>query len=322
MIVRRRVHGVAGMALAYLLGLAIIPFLARGTIVRLARRLGGIGFRISGKTRRIALANLDLAFGNTISSEEKHRIARQSFQSFALVLIDLFWFARHTDERLAKYVTIAPSAKVALFTKPAIVVTGHFGNWEVFGQTFARIDPPFLAVAAHLKNSGPDRLLTKLRQGGSQKVAYKEGAMRAVIRVLDEGGKVGLVLDQNVLPNSGGMFVDFFGLPVPISSTAEKLSRKKGVPILLGSCMPDDKGFYDLTLPLSIPPPASGERDGTVTQAIARAFEAEIRRNPGQWLWMYKRWKYVRPGGQIEKYPFYAKQMTPSEEGKKQRGTT
>jgi KDO2-lipid IV(A) lauroyltransferase len=236
--------------------------------------------------------------------------------------MDLFWFARHTNERLTKYVTMTPSSEAMLRAKPAVAVTGHFGNWEILGQAVALVDPPFLAVAAHLKNSSADRLITKLRGGGSQKVAYKEGAMREATNVLDEGGRVGLLLDQNILPRAGGTFVEFFGLPVPMSSAAERLARMKNVPIIFGFCVADDKGYYKLYSPPPMMPSEAGVQDGVITQAIARTLEAEIRRDPGHWLWMYKRWKYVPPGGQIEKYPFYAKPMALRDRSKKQRGTT
>lgn len=308
MSIGRTVRGVGEMALAYL-GLSIIPFIPRSAIVRLARRLGDLMFRLSGKTRRIALANIDIVFGDTLSPEEKKNIARQSFKSLCLVLLDLFWFARNTSDRIRKYVVMDASSVIMKSAKPAIAVTGHFGNWEILGQTVALVDPPFLAIAAHLKNSVADRLVTRLRSGGSQRVAYKEGAMREAVNVLKEGGRVGLLLDQNVLPKAGGVFVDFFGLPVPMSSAAERLSKLTGLPIIFGFCVPDDRGYYRLYSPPAIPLAETGTQDGVVTQTIARSLEAEIRRNPGCWLWMYKRWKYISPGTPREKYPFYSRPM-------------
>lgn len=316
MSVRRTVRSVVEMAFAYL-GLSIIPVLSRGTIVRMAGRLGSAGFKLSGKTRRMALANLDLAFGDSLSTEEKKNIARRSFQMLALVLLDLFWFARHTRERILKHVEVDPSSEALRRAKPAIAVSGHFGNWEILGQAVALFDPPFLGIAAHIKNSMADRLLTRLRQGGNQRVAYREGAMREAVGVLNEGGRVGFLLDQNVLPRSGGVFVDFFGLSVPMSSAAERLAVRTGLPVILGFCVPAEAGRYTLYSPPALNPSDFAGREGAMTQAIAGVLEQEIRMRPGCWLWMYKRWKFIPPGAERGKFPFYSRPLAVSERKKK-----
>jgi len=151
-------------------------------------------------------------------------------------------------------------------------------------------------------------------------VAYKEGAAREAVRILKEGGRVGLLLDQNVLPMMGGTFVEFFGLPVPMSSVAERLALRTGLPVIFGFCIPDETGHYRLYSPPAILPAEVGNKEGAITQAVAQTLEDAIRNNPGSWLWMYKRWKFVPPDWPREKYPFYAKQVkmkTRREDGNK-----
>ncbi len=313
-------RGVMETVLAYA-GLAIIPFLSRATIVKLSRRLGLLGFKWSAKTRRIAMANLDIAFGNSLTAAEKEAIAKRSYQTLVLAVLDVFWFSRNTDERLRRYVDLDALYASVKDIKPAIAVTGHFGSWEILGQSIALIDPPFLAVAAHIKNPGVDRVLERLRSRGSQRISFREGAMRDVMRILRDGGRVGLLLDQNVLPKDGGVFVDFFGLPVVMSSAAERLSRKTGHRVGFGFCVPDDDGFYRTHVPPPISPADAGAADGQITQRIANVLEEAIRGNPGRWIWMYMRWKYMPPGASREKYPFYARPVELAGRSKRQGRT-
>lgn len=272
-------------------------------VVWMAGRLGRVAFRCSGKLRQIALANLDVAFGTTLSQADKERIAEESFRTFALVLIDLFWFGFLGKRRIAANLIFDPSYDYYFKTSPVIVAAGHIGNWEVLGQAMAIRDAPTLSVAAPLDNPYVDRILTYLRRKSGQKVVFKEGAVKMLLRTLYDGGRVGLILDQNTLPEDGGEFVNLFGLPVPMSKAATTLSERTKAAIVLVYAVQDGHGKY-----VAYAHPVESSGDAT-TQTIAAAMEYVIRKHPGQWLWMYKRWKYIPPGHSGSGYPFYARRI-------------
>ena len=118
---------------------------------------------------------------------------------------------------------------------------------------------------------------------------------------------VALLLDQDTLPAEGGVFVPFFGVPVPIASAAAGLALKLRAPIIMAFCTCNSRGVYRCYCPVVFAP---GEIEGmsaeAVTVRITDALEQEIRRNPGYWLWTYKRWKRRLPGVDPSRYPFYA----------------
>jgi KDO2-lipid IV(A) lauroyltransferase len=292
------------------MGVGLLPWLSRSAVVRLSKAMGAIAYRISKRPRSVALANLELAYGERLNSDERERIARQSFCTFALVVLDLFWFARRTKERILKYVEFDPSCDAAFSLKPAVCITGHIGNWEIIGHSVAIKDPPFLSIAAPLQNAAVDRMLYRFRRGSPQEVAYKAGAMREAIKALRSGGRIGMLLDQNILPREGGEFVEFFGLPVPISSLAGKLAMRTGVPITMMFCIPQDGGRYICHSPdpMLI---EEGADPTEITRRIAGMLEEEIREGPGHWLWMYKRWRVIPPDCEDDsKYPFYADRVS------------
>jgi len=305
----RRTGEVAGICLGYLL----LPLLPRSWITWLSRRLGNLGYRYCRKLREIAAANVELALGGTLSREHQQRIVRDAFRTFCLVALDVFWFGCFSRWRLKKYVKIEPSCEFYLKPGSAVAVTGHLGNWEVLGRVAGVHGVAPVSVAAPVDNPFVNLVVNHLRRGTGQRIARRAGAVRTLMRVLRNGGKTALLIDQNTLPSEGGEFVDFFGLPVPVSKAAEALSERTGAEIVPAFCTCSDHGCYSAyALPPFKAADCTGPRE-SATQRLAGLMEAEIREHPGQWLWMYKRWKYVPKDRSMEQYPFYAKRVREQE---------
>jgi len=114
---------------------------------------------------------------------------------------------------------------------------------------------------------------------------------------------VALVLDQHIRPSEGAVWVRFFGHSAAMSPAATLLARRFHAALLPAFCvaLPDGRYRAFAHEPLRV------EEGLDLNQAIADAFEREIRLQPGQWLWMYKRWKYIPPGEKETDYPFYAR---------------
>jgi Kdo2-lipid IVA lauroyltransferase/acyltransferase len=306
-----------GEAVLVCLGMLFIPFLPRTLLVSLARSLGNAAFRLSGKLRRIALANLDVAFGSSLTTGKKEAIARESFQTFALVVLDLFWFSVFSNKRISARCRFDKSFYNYLDRAPVVAVTGHFGNWEVMGQAASLVGKgPLgpLSVATPLDNAFVDWMLRRWRRNTGQGIVKREGAIKTVIKLLRKGGRVALLMDQNTLPEEGGVFVSFFGLPVPVSKAAFAMAAWTDSDIVPAYCLLEEHGMRYVAYgsdPIKVDRQADNEEK--ITQAVTRAMEDIIRRNPGHWLWMYKRWKYIPPGAPGEKYPFYARKYEKQE---------
>ncbi len=278
----------------------------------LARRLGAAAFRVARRDRRIALANLDLAYGEMLSAAEKLDIARGSFMAMARTLLDVLWLSRDGATRLRQWVRIPESLLARLSSgRPHILVTAHLGNWEALGQALTLAGVPLMSVAAPLANPAVDRLFLRLRERTGQIIVPREGAVRPLLRHLKQNGKVALLLDQNTKPKEGGVFADFFGRPVPVSAAPAVLALRTGAEICFGYALPLDDGAYEARLTGVIEPAKSAgtptpEAVEALTRRIVALTEEAVRRNPRLWLWSYKRWKYIAPGRSREEYPFYA----------------
>ena len=255
----------------------------------------------------MADANLELVFGPTREAAERNRICRQSFETFTLTLLDLFWFSRFTASRYRRYVVVGDEMRRVLGLNPLIGVTGHLGNWEILSMMFGMEGNPMTAVAMPLKNPFVDKMLFRLRsQSGSIAVA-REGAVRSLLRSLRNGGVVGLLLDQNTLPKEGGIFVPFFGLPVTVSNAAGLLGRKTKAPIVVAASFADAKGVYHFRVSDTLDP--DGLDPEVITREVTLRLEKIVRTYPGYWLWSYKRWRYYQVEDDAKAFPFYASRL-------------
>lgn len=287
------------------LAMVVIPNLPRAAILTLAQGLGPIACVLSRRYRRIAQANAALVFGESHATADVRKITRQAFRTFSLVSLDMFWFSRDCAARVERYVHFDDSCQAYFDNEPAIVVTAHFGSWELLAIALAARGHPTMTVVAKLDHPAADALLHRIRTASGQIVVGRAGALSRVIEHLGKKGRTALAVDQNIMPQEGGCFVDFFGVPAAMTRATSTLSRKAGAPVIPMFCRAERDGTYCV---YALPElwPLKGESAEAFAQRIAHVFEAEIRSRPEQWLWMYKRWKSFAPGRDRQGYPFYA----------------
>jgi KDO2-lipid IV(A) lauroyltransferase len=291
------------------LGLFILPRLPREFILVLARVTGRAAYFLARGQRRVTMANLEIAFGHRKTPAEKRRIALNAFQNMALVFLDFFWFARQTRERIKKYVSMDKSVPDYFPPPPAVVVTAHFGNWELMSRAFTAHGYLHVAIVAPLANPAVDEMFNQFRAAGDAEIVPMQGAVRGALRAMRRGLLVAILLDQNTKPEEGGVFVDFFGLPCPISSIAGALALREKIPIIAVFCRVQANGYYTFySLPQFKIDYASANVEA-INRLIAATFQDEIGKYPEQWMWMYKRWKHIKPGMSASAYPYYAKPL-------------
>ncbi len=285
-----------------------IPLLPRRVLVFKAACLGRLAYLLSGKLRRVALANLELVFGASMSPKEKKTLLKRCYRHFALLVLDILWFSRKSDDRLTKWVRWDKSTDPVFASGAQLMLTAHYGNWETLGQAYAAKGQPLMSVATPLKNPKVDEHFLRLRQVTGQIIIPRQGAARKLMQGLRGGNKLAVLLDQNTVPREGGLWVEFFGCPVPVSSAPAGLAVKTKTPVLTVLSTPDARGLYTVKVhDLMEADTAAEDPVAELTGRMTRSMEKVIRENPEYWCWMYKRWKYIPPGGNPADFPSYAK---------------
>lgn len=289
--------------------MAIISRLPRKGVLLLSEGLGRAGYYLDRSSRKIGLANLDIAFGDSKTLPQKNKILKASSITMVRTLIDTFWFADNPAERLDQYVDLNDPYLRSDQGKPQILITAHFGNWEIIGQMFAHIGLPISSIATPVKNPTVDKYLVRARESTGQKIIPRKGALRKLLSLLRKNEKTGFLADQNTKESEGGVWVDFFGLPARVTGAPALLSARTGAEIVILFSAPQPRGRYRVYSTTCIPAPIDNEEQTLleVTKAITLAAENEIRTHPELWLWSYKRWRKIDTPTRSNHYPFYAK---------------
>jgi len=299
---------------ALIIGIGWVPLMPRAVIMALSRGIGRLGYRFSRELREVALANLDIAFGEDMTREEKETLTLKCFQHFALLVLDILWFSFRCKPRMEKWIHWDESTAPMYEDEAQIQLTAHYGNWETLGQSYALRGQPIFSVAAPLKNRSADRIFIHLRQKTGQTIIPQQGAARRLLQGLKQKHKLAVLLDQNTKPKDGGIFVDFMGLPVPVSSAPAALAVKTKATICTVMAVPDERGVYTVRVYDTFKPDPNAEHPvEDLTQRMTDSVVRVIREQPQYWCWMYKRWRLVPESEDLARYPDYARHVEPGD---------
>jgi len=275
--------------------------LNRERIGRWGTRLGDLAYFGSCRYRRVALANLAQAFPDW-SQRDVRRTARETFRNFARGLLEFFYLQRVSPEELDEWIMIegAEHVDAALAKGQGIIcVTAHLGNWEILARKLARQGYRLSVIARDSDDPETTRIINHVRENGGYKVLGRDSSALAALRCLRKNELLGILPDQNTL---SGVFVEFFDRPVAAVTGPAVLALKTGAAIMCGFARRTPEGRFKAVVypPLDLPHTGSEEGDvHALTAAFTRVIEAEIRKDPAQWLWLHDRWRRTAeaPGG-------------------------
>jgi KDO2-lipid IV(A) lauroyltransferase len=173
-----------------------------------------------------------------------------------------------------------------------IFVTGHFGFWEIQALVHALRLPPMAVLARTLDNPRLNTLLESLRTRTGNSVIYRQGAMRRVLRRLQSGESVGILIDQHILSRDA-INVTFFERPAATTPAVAALALRTGAAVIPLFALPLGGGRYRMVYEPPVEPPASSSPEAILafTQRCTDVLEMYVRRHPQLWLWMHRRWR-------------------------------
>jgi KDO2-lipid IV(A) lauroyltransferase len=283
--------------------IALLRTLPRRTAVALMRGLGGAGFRLARREREKTIRHLTWAYGDEKSPAEIAALARSVFRHLGAMAADAIRIPGIVRQGINTLVheTGAERLRAALARgKGAIVLTGHFGNWELFGAWVAGNGFPVKVVGRSAYDPRLDRIIVDLRNSaGYTNIARGKGT-REIIRTLRDNEILGLLIDQDTRVE--GVFVDFFGRPAHTATAPVTLAQKLGCALLPAFIHLRADGSYVIEFDEEITLTATNDAEQDLivnTQKISDAYERAIRRHPEQWVWMHERWK-KQPDTRIE----------------------
>jgi KDO2-lipid IV(A) lauroyltransferase len=271
----------------------------------LARIMGSILFRFDKKHRDRALANLRRSFPEKTEAHLRD-IALRSMQALCMLGVEVLFTPRLMHiTTFTRYITFGPRFDDVLRlllrrNQGLIMLTGHYGNWEVLGYTMATMGFGVSAVARPLDNPYISDYIFGVREASGQKMIYKKGATEEMLGMMERRGALGFTADQNA--GAKGIFVDFFGRKASSYKSIGLLAMEYKVPIVIGYARRIGQGFrFVVACQDIIYPDDWKDVDDPlkyITQRYTRAIEDFVREEQGQYFWFHRRWK-SRPKGEL-----------------------
>jgi KDO2-lipid IV(A) lauroyltransferase len=273
---------------------AVVRLMPAGLVDRCGAVLGLIFYTVDGAHRRIAERNVAAAFPSR-SRRERRQIVRGAFEHFGRLLFQLLKFSTLTPAQMLARVDFEGEERARsahAHGKGVLFVTGHFGYWELQAMVHALRLPRMSVLARALDNPRLNELLERIRTRTGNSVIYRQGTMRRVLRALEAGEGVGILIDQHI-QSRDAIYVDFFGRPAATTAAVAALALRTGAPVVPLFALPAGRGRYRMVYEHPIEPPPAGASDAVheFTQRCTDVLEMYVRRRPELWLWMHRRWR-------------------------------
>ena len=286
-------------------GLGALP---RPAAVAIGLLLGRIAYGLPGGLHRAGQRNLQLAFPEK-SDAERQQLLRGSFENLGRLLGEFSQLPHATPEALRKLIEydqvgLSYLREAEKNGRGIIFLTGHVGSWELLSFAWSALEYPISFLVRPIDNSRIEAMIEKVRTRFGNRAIDKKSAARQSLRVLREGGTLGILSDLNSHPNEG-VFVPFFGKLACTSAGIATLALKTDA-VVIPTCAVWDKQkkryFFHGDPPVELVRTGDHRKDVELNTArFAAAMERMVRLYPEQWLWIHKRWK-TRPPGEPDLY--------------------
>jgi len=294
--------------LAVRLAVMVVHALPPHLALKLADFVGWLAYKVDKRHRAVAAENIGHAFP-LLTPAAVDDLVRATYRHFARMAVEMVLLPRKLHvTSWRRYVDMypwVPGLPTMFARRPALVVTAHFGNWELAGWVIGLTGLKTYAIARVLDNPHLERFLGRVRQGTGQTLIAKKDDFDRLTAVMAAGGKVATLADQDAGPR--GVFVDFFGRPASTHKAVALMALEFDAPLMVigvprvpappgtpggGSLM-----YYEIVTEDVIDPrDYAGRPDAirAITERYTAALERLIRRHPEQYFWLHRRWK-TRP---------------------------
>jgi len=283
--------------------LKVIIFFINRITPKIALRFGDVigffAFSVLRIRRHVTLTNLKRSFGDKYTSRQYKKIGLRSYINFARSMIEYGMFPRLVKRDLSLNIKIVIDESCREYLEKsggAVMISGHFGSWELMGAYLAQKGWPIDFLVGVQRNLLVNRLMNKHREMFGIGLIEIGVAARGVIRAVKNGRAVAMLSDQDA--GDDGVVVDFLGRPASTPKGPAAFALKTGCPIIVGSIIRDgfDKHIIYIEGLMTIQKAGNKEEDiKRLTQAYTDAIGQYVTKYPDHWFWAHRRWKTTCP---------------------------
>ena len=263
-----------------------------------ARFFAFLTFYLLRIRRKVTFYNLQIAFPEK-DDQWRRMTAYFSYLHFSLMILEFMkmqkWDLKRIEQKI-KRLNIEEALQAYKNGKGGIIVSGHFGNWEMGASYLFGRGIQSAVIQQRQKNILVNERMKKYRQKWGMEIIYSKGGVKSGEIALKKGKIIALLGDQDA--GSRGVFVPFFGRSSSTHIGAAVLALRSNAPLFLGKCTRITTQTFHFTIkPIPLPDQLNltDEKVRLVTTEIQKYLETEVRKNPEQYFWMHRRWKTAPP---------------------------
>ncbi len=250
--------------------------------------------------RAVVLGNLRRVFGEALPEDKILALAQAYYAHYVRFLVEfvrLPFMSARKRQAWIRAENIESALRAHAQGKGLLLLTGHFGNFEVSTVSLINQFPQYRGKFHFIRRTLKPRLLNdfitwRFRRAGFGTLP-KRGSLDVILEELNRGAIIVYAFDQHA-GKKDGVTVDFFGHPAGTFKSLALLALTTGAPVIPASCWREPDGSHRLRfeepLPL-IECEDPGEAVRLNTRAYNAALERMLLRHPEQWIWMHRRWK-------------------------------
>ena len=294
--------------LAALAGLKILGWLPRGAARFAGASFARLAYGVRTPLRRAAIFNLQLAFPDWTEAQ-RMKVVRRMVEQIGWMAAEFARFPKYVRGHIERVVVVDGAEHFESARQRGngvLFLTGHMSAWELAPFAHALHGHPLHFLIRPIKNRRVDELVNHYRCLSGNQPIEKNKSARVILKVLGDGGTVGILSDHNT-SREEGVFVAFFGVLASTTSGLARIALRTGAAVVPGFlCWDYGRKIYRLQFEPAVELVRSGNEEADVrenTARFAKVIENYIRLHPDQWLWVHKRWK-TRPPGENPIYPF------------------
>jgi len=274
---------------ALVAALRLVPLSLAGWVVA---RAADIYFVCSPARRRVALENLTIAYGTTLSARQKRAIARRSFESQALSMLELLLIEKMKRHAARRFPITGQQYfdEAVAHGKGIVFVASHLGSWEYIGFPGYLQQYPHAVLVKQIKNPYLNQTIDALRRAiDTVPIAKETHALRQTLAALRQNHGVAIVIDQ--WAGRHGVWVEFFGRATSTLALPARLASATGCALLPIYCVRKAIGRYEVHILPAVPVSEDPAGEVHTTACLNAILEAQIRQYPEQWSWSHRRWR-------------------------------
>ena len=287
-------HYIEYIALKSLIG--ILHLFSMDTAKKIGFLLADIAFVCVPIRKKHIIDSLTKSFPKK-SKQEILAIAKDVYKQFVCTIIEIVFVSKMSDEQLKYFMNFENlylMEKAKKGGKGVIVMSAHFGNWEMLaisaGKRF-----PLSVIVARQENPYFDKLINGIRSTRGYSPIYKDVAPIGVMKALKRNRVVAILADQHA--GDQGVYTPFFYREVSTPKGPAVFALKAKCPLYTVFCVRQPDGRYVSTFE-EVPLPNTGDKEKDIEIIMTeynKILQKYVEKYPSHWFWFHRRWKSQKP---------------------------